>query len=155
MIGRNLGALVVTCRAEAPGDLGRFFRVARHRGDTVYASGLQLCSQVMHRIGELGEDNDLFPLVLTGDEACERIEFGIPRRFPVATLLQHSKQGSAIGAQTVGELRLKALGVEPAKPLFEWTRVLGIDFGCAPTEIGLAAQSMALLLLMTIVVIVL
>ena len=151
LIGRNLRALVVAHRAEAPGKLRRVVRVASDSGEAAYPTSLQLCGQVVHGVGKLGEDNKLLAPMLVSDEAEKRLELGIAVGVPVTALLQHRQQGGAIGAEIPGELRQEAVGTEPAKAPLERSGVLGIDLGSTAAEIGLGVQPQDLWFLVVVV----
>jgi len=137
LIGHNPRALVVAHRAEAPGKLRRVVRVASDRGKAAYPTSVQLCSQVVHRVGKLGEDNKLLAPMLVSNEAEKRRELGITVGVPVTALLQHPQQRGAIGVEVPGELRQKAVGTEPAEAPLERSGILGIDLSGAVAKIGL------------------
>ena len=48
--------------------------------------------------------------------------------------MQHRQQGSAIGVEILGELRLEAVGTEPAEAPLERSGVLGVDLSSAAAE---------------------
>jgi hypothetical protein len=137
LIGHNPRTLVVAHRAEAPGKLRRVVRVASDRSKAAYPTSAQLCSQVVHRVGKLGENNKLLTRVYVSDEMEKRLELGITVGVPVTALLQHRQQGGAIGAEVPGELRQKAVGTEPAEAPLERSGVLRIDLGSTAAKIGL------------------
>jgi hypothetical protein len=94
----------------------------------------------MHRIGKLGEDNELLASMLLSNETEKRLELGITVGVPVTASLQHCQQGGAIGTEVPGELRQKAVGTEPTEAPLEQSGVLGIDLGSAAVKIGFGAQ---------------
>ena len=79
-------ALVVAHGAEAPGEAGRVCRVAGDAGKSLDAARLQLLAKVAHRVGELGEDEDLLVGVLLEQQVAERLQLGVLAGVPVAAL---------------------------------------------------------------------
>ena len=56
----NMHTLVITDRAEAPGQPGRVFCLAGHGRQPFDSAGLKLLGQVMHGISKLGKDEHFF-----------------------------------------------------------------------------------------------
>ena len=67
LVRRDLVALVVADRAEAPGELGRVRRVAGDASDALDTPRAFSCAlEVANGVGELGEDEDLLVRVFLG-----------------------------------------------------------------------------------------
>jgi hypothetical protein len=101
----------------------------------------------VYRVGKLAEDDYLLATMLAAYEVSECGKLSVVSGIPIATLMQHRKQSSAILAEIFSELGLKATGTEPAKLALEGTSVLAVDLSRTAAKPVLIAQMAVILVL--------
>ena len=137
----HLTALVVGPGGEAPGQGGGVLALARGLFEGAHPPGLELGGEVARRIGELGEDEQLFPGMDLADEPVQLRQLGVSAWVPVATGGQDANQGAGVGEQVLGKLRDEKLAGQPFEAALEGTAEAGVDDLGLGAELGFGAQA--------------
>ena len=106
----------VASRAETPREARGVFRVPRGRPHPRHAARPKLPFQIAHRVGELGEDQNLPFGVLLHEQLFQGAELGVVRRPPRAEPDEELDQRRRVGRQVPAEGGVEMAGGEPAEP---------------------------------------